>query len=35
MGMADQTEQTDPTDQYEQPANTDEQQAHPLSLIHI
>ena len=29
MGMADQTEQTDPTDQYEQPANTDEQQAHP------
>ena len=29
MGMADQTEQTDPTNQYEQPDNTDEQQAHP------
>ena len=27
--MADQTEQTDPTTQYEQPENTDEQQAHP------
>jgi NAD(P)-dependent dehydrogenase (short-subunit alcohol dehydrogenase family) len=29
MGMTDQTEQTDPTTQYEQPENTDEQQAHP------
>jgi hypothetical protein len=27
--MADQTEQQDPTDQYQQPDNTDEQQAHP------
>ena len=27
--MADQTEQTDPTTQYEQPEQTDEQQAHP------
>jgi NAD(P)-dependent dehydrogenase (short-subunit alcohol dehydrogenase family) len=27
--MADQTTKTDPTDQYEQPASTDEQQAHP------
>jgi NAD(P)-dependent dehydrogenase (short-subunit alcohol dehydrogenase family) len=27
--MADQTAQTDPTDQYEQPDNTDEQQPHP------
>jgi NAD(P)-dependent dehydrogenase (short-subunit alcohol dehydrogenase family) len=27
--MADQTVQTDPTTQYEQPENTDEQQAHP------
>src|ERR687893_2783592 len=27
--MADQTEQTDPTTQYEQPENTDEQQPHP------
>src|ERR687889_458521 len=27
--MPDQTEQTDPTSQYEQPENTDEQQPHP------
>lgn len=27
--MTDQTTQTDPTRQYEQPENTDEQQAHP------
>jgi NAD(P)-dependent dehydrogenase (short-subunit alcohol dehydrogenase family) len=27
--MADQTQQTDPTTQYEQPENTDEQQPHP------
>ncbi len=27
--MADQTEKTDPTEQYEQPENTDEQLAHP------
>jgi hypothetical protein len=27
--MADQTSQTDPTEQYEQPENTDEQQVHP------
>jgi NAD(P)-dependent dehydrogenase (short-subunit alcohol dehydrogenase family) len=27
--MPDQTEKTDPTDQYEQPDSTDEQQAHP------
>ena len=27
--MTDQTEKTDPTNQYEQPDNTDEQQAHP------
>ena len=27
--MADQTQQTDPTEQYDQPENTDEQQPHP------
>jgi len=27
--MSDQTEQTDPTEQYDQPENTDEQQSHP------
>jgi NAD(P)-dependent dehydrogenase (short-subunit alcohol dehydrogenase family) len=29
IDMADQTEQQDPTDQYEQPDNTEEQQTHP------
>src|SRR5918994_5485068 len=33
--MADQTEQTDPTTQYEQPDKTDEQQAHPGLTEHM